>query len=602
MTYLQFPVVVRGYAWPVRCLAVLVLLAVMAGVSFAGEIKLDASQIPPAPGLLKRLKLTPSKAPKDFVQQILATVAPGAKLESLSRSEFAKQHGLKVAQDIQAALDHDRVVALLDEHKGHVDVFPSLDKLPPMAKSDGKNTPPIPKGKADAAKRVAENVLKRGTFEKDAHSKPVLEEMLTLNASQFHRAPGGGPDIEDKDKSGPILATFPVKRLVDNLPVSGRGSHGVINVGDDGKVHGFSKHWQTADDYDQVNDDRTPAQIMGLIKQQLADLASKGPVEVFDVHLAYYDGDGDYLQPVYEFHAKYSITPPAGKKQEANDGYLVGYVPYGTTPAAEHIPDLRDKPGVGPQVASLDDTLVNVADASDTLGNSDVPPANDPWVGRYVVRNDYSGWVNSANKFWNGLQASGYGGNFTNKQYYWAYPNQIEGSKNSYVNSVHVADIEGHGDWWIWSTLSNCCDVVRVDDIPSPGLGGSAGGRLAYLIIHSCEVVPSAADTASWPTKWWHVFGGLHSVFGYRTIMYIDDGVMYPFGIHMAQGANLVSAWLNDVVGSSMYTGSNGTTMHGTWKPYGRPSTISVCGHDGDSVYSTYNLGPATCLVNHWYY
>jgi hypothetical protein len=34
----------------------------------------------------------------------------------------------------------------------------------------------------------------------------------------------------------------------------------------------------------------------------------------------------------------------------------------------------------------------------------------------------------------------------------------------------------------------------------------------------------SPDDTASWPDPWWDVFCGLHSVLGYRTIMYIADG------------------------------------------------------------------------------
>lgn len=609
----------RGRARMAWCLAVLVLLAGAGGLGFAGQIKLDTSQIPPVKGALKRLKLTPSQAPTEFVNKVLANVAPGAKVEALSQSSFARQHGIKSSQDVRAAVDRDRVVAIIETAKGHADVFPSLEKLIPMANSDGKTLPPIPKNHADAAKRAAEDVLTQGIFGRDA-SKPVLDEMLTLNAAEFNQSPRGGPDTMNKAKSGPILASFPVKRMIGALQVFGEGSRGVINVAANGKIHGFSKHWQTASDYDEVKETRTPAQIADLIREQLADLAKKGDVEVEDVRLGYYDGDGGYLQPVYQFRAKVSITPRSGKK-ETNDNFVAGYIPIGTT--LEPIPSMGDKganpPGVPPgaptnlPLSELWPTepptitgedaapQTRIAAASDSPIDPDVAAA-DPTVGRYVVRNDYSGWVHSANLFWSGLQASGYGAYFTNAQYYWAYPFEFQGSKNSYINSVHVAEIEVHGDWWLWSTYQNWGDLVSVDSIPSPGLGGSAGGKAAYFIIHSCEVVPSAADTSSWPTKWWHVFGGLHSVLGYRTIMYIDDGVMYPFGKHMGWGSNLVSSWLNDVVSSSMYSSGSGRVMHGVWKPYGRPSTISVCGHGGDSVYYTANLGKATCLTNYWYY
>jgi hypothetical protein len=432
-----------------------------------------------------------------------------------------------------------------------------------MAQSDGKTHPPMPKAQADAAAKAAADVLTQGVFGTDA-TKPVLDKMLTLQAAQFNKGTGGAPDTMNKAKSGPLLASFPVKRMVGNLPVFGQGSRGLISVAGSGKVHGFSKHWQNASDLDQVTEGRTPGQVADLIKQQLAELAAKGDVEVQDVQLGYYDGDASYIQPVYQFRAKVTHTAQAGGKVQSDDDFVVGYVPIGST--LEPVPSLLDKvatPPAVPQGAPTNLPLSSLmpvdppgmaeagspsADAPTLLasaGTSSVPPG-DPTIGRYVVRNDYSGWVNSANGFWNGIQASGYGAWFTNSQYYWAYPFEFQGSKNYYLNAVNVAEIEVHGDWWLWTTYQNWGDVVTVDSMPAPGLGGSAGGVCAYFIIHSCEVVPSAADTGSWPTKWWHIFGGIHSVLGYRTIMYIDDGIMWPFGRHMGWGSNLVSSWLSD--------------------------------------------------------
>ena len=84
--------------------------------------------------------------------------------------------------------------------------------------------------------------------------------------------------------------------------------------------------------------------------------------------------------------------------------------------------------------------------------------------------------------------------------------------------------------------------------------------------------------------------------------MMIDDDVMWPFGIHMGWGWNLTSSWLNDIASAPAYWWGFGEVMHGTWKPYGRGSTISVCGHEGDSVYYTAGVGPAGCLTNYWYW
>lgn len=599
---------VRGVGKSVRGLTFVLALACITGPMFAGTIKLDNSQIPPNPGTLKRLKNSRATPPTAAVQKILANSHPNSKLESLANSDFAKKHGLKATKDVQAAVDNDHVVASIDSSKGHADVLPDLETLTPLASStDPKSHAKVPKDQADQASKAAGDLMRQGLFPSDS-THGELADMLTLETQQFKAGANGGPATFNAAKSGPILMTFPVKRMVGNVPVHGIGSRGNIHVGAGGKVHGFSRHWQNATDNDTVTETRNTAEIADLIRKQVAGLAAKGDVEIQTVQLAYYDGDANFIQPVYEFRAKVSYTPQSGGAVQSDDDYVIGYVPIGST--LEPIPSLSDT-ATGPNVPQGAPTnlplseLMPVDPPTPAQMASATPkelPPGDPTVGRYVVRNDYSGWVNSANGFWNGIQSTGYGGWFTNSQYYWAYPFETAGSKNSYVNAVNVAEMEVHGDWWLWTTYQNWGDVGTVDAIPGPGLGDSAGGSCAYFIIHSCEVVPSAADTASWPDKWWHVFGGLHSVLGYRTIMYIDDGAMYPFGQHMAWGYAMVNSWLSDVAGSSYYWGSPGQVMHGTWKPYGRPSTISVCGHEGDSVYYTAGVGPAGCLQNYWYW
>jgi hypothetical protein len=226
---------------------------------------------------------------------------------------------------------------------------------------------------------------------------------------------------------------------------------------------------------------------------------------------------------------------------------------------------------------------------------------DDPTVGRYVVRNDDPNWVANANEFWNGLTAiPSLAPNFTNAQYYWAYPYEYTTSKNDFVNSVNVALTEAHGDWWLFTTLQNCCDVVDINTIPG-GYGTSAGGNLCFWAIHSCEVVPAPEDTANWPNPWWNIFKGLHAVVGYRTIMYIDDDVGYPFGYNLAIGIPFVSAWFSAVQGSSAYASGPRWYCHGANKLMGRACAIVVCGHENDNIYDTQVLAPANCLNVYWY-
>ena len=177
-----------------------------------------------------------------------------------------------------------------------------------------------------------------------------------------------------------------------------------------------------------------------------------------------------------------------------------------------------------------------------------------------------------------------------------------------------MANISGtvHGNWGIFSTLRNNADLVRLTDIPSPGYGsgGNANGHLAYWIIHSCEVIPSATDQPGTPSPsfapWWNVFaGGLHAAVGYRTEMWIEDRVTGPFASLVAKGGPVVGSWLQTVHDDSDYVNrpsnwyfDNNRQIN---EPMGRASTVFVCGHAQDKIWDTQKLGRPTCLQELWW-
>jgi len=193
-------------------------------------------------------------------------------------------------------------------------------------------------------------------------------------------------------------------------------------------------------------------------------------------------------------------------------------------------------------------------------------------------------------------------------QYFWAYPYEFTTNELSYVNSVNVALTEVHGDWWLFTTYQNWGDIVRINDITaSNGYGPAAGGQLRYWILHSCEVVPApidapcATDNRAWWTPWFDVFQGMHTVVGYRTIMYINDSVTYQFGKDLELGAPVISAWFNAVNSASDYSGHPTEVAHcGTSLPMGKPSAVTVCGHNNDTIYDEAALPAASCLTSVW--
>jgi hypothetical protein len=141
-------------------------------------------------------------------------------------------------------------------------------------------------------------------------------------------------------------------------------------------------------------------------------------------------------------------------------------------------------------------------------------------VGRYVVRNDAQGWVDSANGFWSSLMLANFFGAsipFTDSQYYWAEPFEFLEDKESFVNDVNIALNEVHGNWGLFLTRDNHDDLLQLSDIPAGGYGRA----LAYWILHSCEVIPTATDEATSFDVWWNIFQGMHAAVGYRTEMWI---------------------------------------------------------------------------------
>jgi hypothetical protein len=367
-------------------------------------------------------------------------------------------------------------------------------------------------------------------------------------------------------------------------------------VGTDGSVQGFLRRWKTAEAVGEVRETRTKEQVADAIRAQLRREATSAQVEVLNTDIAYYDGNREFLQPVYRFTARIhelnKLKEAERKEQRVADDFVVGYVPIGEP--REPIPSLLTRPSVGP-----------VAPKQAAMPKE---RAGDPTVGRYVVRDDDSNWVANANEFWGGV--SSYSGNllFTNSQYYWAHPFEFNTSETSFVNSVNVADTEVHGNWWFFTTEKNCCDGVDITAIPAAaGYGSAHGGKLDFWMLHSCEVVPSAidapcpSDSRPWWTPWFNVFQGMHSVVGYRTIMWIDDDVTGPFALSLRLGAPVVSAWFNATNSAAGYQGNPTYEAHcGNKPPMGRPSTVSVCGHQSDWIYDTSKIPAASCLINFW--
>lgn len=531
-----------------------------------GKIGFPDNLMPTIPASLRIVKLTPTTPPEKFLRETLGKLGvEPTTIQPLARTPHLLGKGLP--ESMVGVVEHEQLRAHWSRQTGAAEIFPQFDKLTGTT-FERQSSPQLPR----AVSLARELFARQEILPHDATQFSIGEPRPVLGVSAEHNS-------QAKAEPQLYLTYVPAFRTVSGYRVYGIGSHAVIAMANDGSIHGFVRRWKSGKLAGVVREKRSADQVRAALIQTLEPIARNADVHVLAAEVAYYDGDAESMVPVYRVLVRVHPLVAQGPERTANsmsDLLVARYLAYGDTQLPPQL-----TPGSGPKPESAPTVKLQQQE----------PPPGDPLVGRYVVRNAESGFVDEANAFWNGLSFWFGPGPFVNSQYYWATPGMYIGGENTFVNSVNIALTEGHGANWEFSTSSNCCDIVDISKITAAGgYGAAAGGRLDYWIIFACSVVPSAADRSDWPSPWWDVFQGLHSVVGYRTLGLLDGGaVTLPLGMNLRFGASVVSAWFNATL--SYYSGQ---------PPYDRPSTISDCGRAGDNAYNTDALPAAGCLVNFW--
>ena len=535
------------------------------------HIHLSVDQIPEIREPMVLLKLgDPVLAHPELVKEIIRAVAPDAERKEGTHGAWA-------------AYDGKRLVAFVHPKTGETTVFPALEALQPGV------------ALADRARVIAERLVKDAALFPQDSTKVVALAPMTLVASNHSRHGEAAPPKE-------CLSYVRIERQVNGLPVFGPGTRAMFAIAHDSSIRAFAHRWRNAAPSGEAVAPHSREEIAKAILAQLAAFSKTADVMVDKVSVGYYDGGARYLQPVYRFQA--TITSH-DRELHAAKRHVFGHVSIGHAP--EELPVLGKRHGPVPHEPAKHAPYEHAATPAHALQGA-------LRVGRYVVREDSQGWVDSANSFFSLLQASEAVAPllgrqpipFANAQYYWAEPRLFLDEKDSFVNSVHIALTEVHGNWGLFSTRDNHDDLVRLRDIPSTGYGGSGGGSLAYWILHSCEVIPTQTDESTSFDVWWNVFNGLHAVLGYRTEMWIGDGVTSPFALAIGLGAPMVPAWLQAVVSDDSYGADDATYLDDNFnpkkiEPMGRASAVAVCGHGDDTATDVEPLGRATCLTEWWF-
>ncbi|MCX6584371.1 MAG: DUF6345 domain-containing protein [Candidatus Aminicenantes bacterium] len=525
-----------------------------------------------SPQGMKIFKVQTLQVQQDLIQKLsvkhLFNVTPVSSQPVMLRARMAPSR-----VQVYASKEKAFTKLLVNQDRGHIDLMPDLLKLEKVKVKLLSHTVAM----NAAMKYIAEMKL----IPQDV-SQFAPKNVITLGMS----TQGQGNTVA----ATPKLQSVAFQRSIEGRSVLGNGSQFTINLGDNGNVEGFQRKWnRLAPDSTRGNiafrsNDEVYNRIEEILKQQFQGNVE---IQVEKPQLVYFGDDGQFVQPAYVFKANIISNEGKGK------AYYAGVVEAMQNPPELLFEAITDR--ILPETPTAQLTGMAVRKQS-------LPDPDDPTVGRYVVRQDSWDWVDDANDFKRGLQNGHCGGcpAITFPQFYWDEPRVFTTQDNAFADQCNIALMEGHGNHWLFTTRSNCCDVVFLNDGAQPGYGGHAGGQMAYLILKGCDIIPSPIELPNWPDPWWRIFKGLHQAIGFRTTMFINDNISYIFGYYLGRNCRILDSWFYATNSSASY---HWQRSHGG-EVTGFGAVVMIPGHEGDGIYYTAPAPDATStgLTIWWQY
>jgi hypothetical protein len=467
-----------------------------------------------------------------------------------------------------------------DEKTGDLELYPEFSKPKLLETPKGAN----PQKQAE--------VLLHSLVDDVSHPDALVRESLSLTPGlqlQHARIEFGDAAPKIVHDQTPTFLYVAAQRWLEGYRVDGPGSRALAIVNARGDTEGYSRSWHIALNPEQRSSAHTAGDVKAEIERQLSSIRPRTTARVQEIELVYYDGNGPLIQPAYRFVAELG----ADTNSLGHARHVVGWVPYAE--ADEHLPVLgavRMPPHVAPRTALREDGIAPA---------DDLPAVT---LGRYVTRNDSSGWLNDAAEFLDAALRPDARVRFRDAQFFAATPDLFLRNSQDYVDSVDIALVEAHGAPWVFATDGDSRDFVYFggDALKRPaGYAPGRGGKLKHLVMHSCEVVAAPPDVHEWYAPWRELMkAGLMSVVGYRSEMYIDDGAGAAFGQRLARGEPVKSAWFSAVAALSAYhlNPSAQFTCDGEL-PLGLAAAVFACGAGQAAVNEVADVDP-NCLEVWW--
>ena len=504
-----------------------------------------------------------------------------------------------VAHDkLLIATDGQVVRAFVDPASGDATLVPDL------------NRPHSSAEKVSATSVAAQTLETEHLLPQDASLYRLGNEIPVFGAAARHHQ-GNATDLELLNDRQLEFTFVPVQRFAAGHPVYGKGSRMVLSISPDGHVVGLLRRWRAAERLASMTPiTPRPAQIIAQIREQLKPYAATNAIDVDKIEEAYYDTNEQYLQPVLRYTAVLRLL-----NGNIPAAHMYGFLPLCNLHEPIPVIDthlIGDEPPMTPQLPVHSDQNPPLFVHEDRPNVNDLGVSNPPLsLGEYANRD--STMLDMATDFRNGLEGTlgtehiGTGINRT--QWFWAEPWEVTSvGAQSFLNTVNIAYTQPYGDWYRSTTFSNDQDQWEIQS-GDVHLGSAAKGRLATWVIDASNVVPAYDDIATENVDgrqafapWFSVFYGLHNVVGFRTQIWLHDGLNVPFSEDAGLGLDINASWFQEIAADSNYNGDEAYyephLKH--YVHFGRASVFVDGRNCGHSIYDTQAQTRSNVLWNFW--
>lgn len=527
----------------------------------------------------------PPKGAYFFYELRKPVVEPQA-LERFARSaNLSLAHQARaLAQPVTVYVDHEHIPRLVTvRESGSIQWFPDLkgglDEAPP----------------AEEAQRRALAWIRASQLLPKGLSTLRVQGIVGLNRSVAHRGGATGKPVR-------VLQSIAYAAEIGGMPVVGPSSVLSISVTATGVV-GMSSTIAPIEATGMAVQFK-PADV---VRQELATLLKnlrreESTVTVDSARLIYYEQGMRYVQPAYEFRIHVNVQNSAPETHRI------------VIAAATQSPEpIRSDLTLEPWPRG---TQANMVPAN--AAKSDEP---DPTIlfGLYFNRLDYNEWAIDPWDFWQnvrdgqsiGLNLFTVPSNYSmflrqfqfNQLWMWQNGPHYENDSGLFVDRVHFAAVNGHGNPFSIAGLQNWADIVNLKTTRGFGAYNGNQGLTAYIEWRGCLIIPSP-DLADGPPPvgprlepWFDLFKGLRGTYGFHSQMTIQNMEGPQFGGWIGLRVPILAAWMQAVSNAS--GNACGNTQPGSTETDCAAAVI-VTAHENDTLFDLDPIKDPPELTVYW--